>query len=40
MEGLSDKLEVVDLSLVVEFFKLDDILMKSEIGFFEATNGY
>ena len=37
---MSDKLEAVDLSLVVEFFKLDDILAKSEIGFFEAADGY
>ena len=33
-------MEAVDLSLVVEFFELDDILAKSEIGFFKAANGY
>ena len=36
METLTDKVEVVDLSLIVEFFKLYDVFAEGKIGFLEA----
>jgi len=39
VKALADKLEAVNLSLVVELFKLDDVLAKGKVGFFEAGDG-
>jgi len=39
VDRLLNKLEAVDLSLIIELFKFDDVLAKGEIGFFEAGNG-
>ena len=39
VETLADKVETVDLSLIVEILKFDYILAKGVIGLFEAGNG-
>lgn len=38
VETLADEVDTVDLSLVVELFKLDDELAKGKIGFLKAGN--
>lgn len=39
METLADKMEAVDLPLIVEFLEKYDILTKEIFGFFEAGDG-
>ena len=39
MKTLSDEVEAVNFSLIVEFFELYDVFAKEGIGLVEAGNG-
>ena len=39
VKALTDKVESVHLSLIIELFKLDDKFAKGKVGFFEAGDG-
>ena len=38
MKTLADKMEAIDVSAIVQLFKLNDIFTKGKVGFFEACN--
>lgn len=40
MKALTNEVETVDLSLVIEIFELDDIFPEGKVGLFEARDGH
>ena len=39
MKTLADKMEAIDLLLIIQHLELDNIFTKGKVGFFEICNG-